>query len=120
MAIWLWLVGCAEPQTALIWEDRSSGGTYTVSTEATPLRQGEDEVPLFIEAAGGPALGLGVEVEAWMDEMAHAHAEGEAEELGEGEYVVPLLFTMAGAWTLSGALDDGVHVERFTLRVEVR
>jgi hypothetical protein len=55
-----------------------------------------------------------------MDEMAHAHAEAEAEELGEGDYAVPLLFTMAGAWTLSGALDDGLHVERFSLRVEVR
>ena len=120
MAWMLVLMGCGEVPTELILRDRSSVGTYTVSTEAAPLRQGEDVVPLFIESAGEPALGLRVEVEAWMDEMAHAHAEAEAEELGEGDYAVPLLFTMAGAWTLSGALDDGLHVERFSLRVEVR
>ena len=119
--VWLLLLfGCEELQTELILRDRSSAGTYTVATEARPLRQGEDQVPLFIEAAGEPAVGLAVEVEAWMDDMAHAHAEGDAEDLGEGAYAVPLLFTMAGAWTLAGAIDDGVHVERFSLRVEVR
>ena len=114
------LLACGDAGPTLIYSDTSSGGTYTVSTAEDPLPEGEAVVPLHIEDEAGPVEGLGVELDALMDEMAHAHAEGEGVDLGAGDYAVSLLLTMPGAWSLHGAILAEDAVERFTLVVEVR
>ncbi len=114
----LLLLGACGPEP-LVLEAETDGGTWVVSTAEAPLSEGESTLRLHVEADGEPASGLVVTALASMGGMDHGGDATAAEEQGEGDYAVPLSFSMAGAWEIDGEVSDGSVTEGYTLTIEV-
>lgn len=114
----LLLLAACGPDT-LVLDAETDGGTWIVSTAEAPLSEGESTLHLHVEAEGEPATGLVVTALASMSGMDHGGDATAAEEQGEGDYAVPLSFSMAGAWEIDGEVSDGSVTEGYTLTIEV-
>lgn len=115
--MWFLLACAGDPW---VTEAVTDGGTWTVSTPAAFVDVAVVDLPLAARAGESPATGLEIYVEPFMPDMGHGSRPGDAAEVGDGEYTVPLDFMMAGLWVLEGEVTGAEGTETFELVVEAR
>ena len=112
----LFLVVACAAEPAVVTTD---GGSWSLELGEEVLAL-EGEAHLTVKNPdGAAATGLSVAVTPRMDGMTHEDTPVEATEEANGTYVVPLSFSMRGAWWLDGTVTDAVAPETFSLPVTV-